>query len=224
MQNKKTYLAASALLGSLLLLPLAAPASAADQNFVDHHTAELLGYHALLDDSYHAATGHSVQKLLDGLGHYEWSMFLSDEGLPHPDIDVNNLIHNVWYLDYVGTIRNQPAPDGLTRSKRNEFHEYVRFQPISFGKQDTIKSTPPYWLVMNVLSHIDNEDSQPTNYLNENFTLAWNPAGGDFKTIRPSLYHYKYRKGRGPNDFWIMEYYDGQPTKWAYHLTKAADI
>ena len=119
---------------------------------------------------YKAKTSRDARDVAHDMGNYTWDMFVN-AGEQHPNIDVNDLIHNVWHLDYIGgTQYGKMGPDGRTRTKEDEFHEIVRFKPAFFVNANTSEFM---WdsslLEVSVLYHSDNETKISQPYKKEVF-------------------------------------------------------
>lgn len=198
-------------------------------------------HHNSILKTYNDYKGKDVKSVLNGLGSYNWDMFLN-EGATRPNIDVNMLINNVWYLDYVGS-----------NKKFKEFHAIVRFKPVFWAMQDTGEILWENSLIeMSVLYEADENYNNRQYFDHEEFYLEQNrsdgcwftpnisimpskapddggekkiimvshkPGEGDFRTVSASSFSYKFRTGYTGRDFWLMEHDNGKPTDWAYHLT-----
>ena len=194
------------------------------------------------------------KQYLHGLGIYTWDMFLN-ENVPRPDIDVNTLINNAWYLDYVGPSTGFAGPDGYVRSREDNYSKIVRFQPVFLVNSQTAEIAWEYSLLeMTTLYYTNYNYTYHQKYEEENFSLElarWNgkfnpnvsivakdgapltagekkvyfnhsPREGDFITRGATPFYYEFKAGKSDNDFWLIEYYEGdggKPTRWYYHLT-----
>lgn len=201
--------------------------------------------HVTMKNAYTSTTGKDAKAVLNGMGNYNWDMFLN-EGAARPNIDVNTLINNVWYLDYVGS-NDRNAP----------FHAIVRFKPVFLVMQDTGEILWQNSLIeMSVLWEADDKYNNRHTYDREVFYLeqsrsdgrifypnisitpsktpdnggekkiilaSHKPGEGDFRTVGASPFSYIFRAGYTGNDFWLMERdgnFNDKLTDWGYHLTK----
>lgn len=133
--------------------------------------------HSQITSEYQKKTNRNVNDVLHGLGNYNWDMFLNSSATSMP-VDVNTLIKNVWYMDYVGP-NNVDGPDGYTRTiNRDGYRSIVYFKPVIWVNKNTSEIL---WkeslLEVNMLYRAYNNE-KPQSYQYETFILELERGNG----------------------------------------------
>jgi len=190
------------------------------------------------------SNSQTITNNIKNLGEYSWDMFLDSPSIPHPNIDINHLIHNTWYLDVIG------------QGQGYGHNEIVSFKPVFWYVGDTMLEDSSL-LEMNTLSEqgYNPDGSYSQTFDNENFSLELarydgtfspniaftsrepengnekkiikmdtTPGEGDYKTVGGSTRTYRFKPGTSNDDFWLIEYEgwneNAHATGVSYHLTK----
>lgn len=68
---------------------------------------------------------------------YSWDMFLENADTPRPDMDVNTLIKNVWYVAYFSdSLEDTYDPDG-NKHEATPYYAFATFKPVFFVDDTT---------------------------------------------------------------------------------------
>lgn len=201
-------------------------------------------HNQLLEKFRQNRNSQTITNNIKNLGEYSWDMFLDSPDIPHPDIDINHLIHNTWYLDVIG------------QGQGYGHNEIVSFKPVFWYVGDTMLEDSSL-LEMNTLSEqgYNPDGSYSQNFDKENFSLELArydgtfspnisftsrepengsekkiirmdtvPGEGDYKTVGGSTRTYRFKPGMSNDDFWLIEYEgwneNARATGVSYHLTK----